>query len=107
VNGRIIRKRIHVRIEHIQPSRCREDFLRRRETNDRIKHEAKVKGGEPTGACWGFGCWGSFVGSGVHQLLPQTLPVEVWRHSIRHLRQQEGVGATLSHHLQHNPNETP
>jgi len=46
VNGRIIRKRIHVRIEHIQPSRCREDFLRRRETNDRIKHEAKVKGGE-------------------------------------------------------------
>lgn len=46
VNGRIIRKRIHVRIEHVQPSRCREDFLRRRETNDRIKHEAKVKGGE-------------------------------------------------------------
>lgn len=46
MNGRIIRKRIHVRIEHVQPSRCREDFLRRRETNDRIKHEAKVKGGE-------------------------------------------------------------
>lgn len=46
VNGRIMRKRIHVRIEHVQPSRCREDFLRRRETNDRIKHEAKVKGGE-------------------------------------------------------------
>jgi large subunit ribosomal protein L21e len=46
VNGRIIRKRLHVRIEHVQPSRCREDFLRRRETNDRIKHEAKVKGGE-------------------------------------------------------------
>eukprot|EP00775_Hariotina_reticulata_P011896 gene11896-12040_t len=47
VNGRIIRKRLHVRIEHIQPSRCREDFLRRRETNDRIKHEAKVKGEKP------------------------------------------------------------
>jgi hypothetical protein len=46
VNGRIIRKRIHVRIEHVQPSRCREDFLRRRETNDKIKHEAKVAGGE-------------------------------------------------------------
>jgi hypothetical protein len=45
VRGRIIRKRIHVRIEHIQPSRCREDFLRRREENDTIKHEAKVKGG--------------------------------------------------------------
>ena len=51
VNGRIIRKRIHVRIEHIQPSRCREDFLRRRETNDKIKHEAKVKGGEARAAC--------------------------------------------------------
>ncbi|WIA19237.1 hypothetical protein OEZ86_005601 [Tetradesmus obliquus] len=47
VNGRIIRKRLHVRIEHVQPSRCREDFLRRRETNDRIKHEAKVKGEKP------------------------------------------------------------
>ena len=47
VNGRIIRKRIHVRIEHVQPSRCREDFLRRRETNDKIKHEAKVAGGQP------------------------------------------------------------
>jgi len=46
VNGRVLAKRIHVRIEHIQPSRCREDFLRRRETNDKIKHDAKVKGGE-------------------------------------------------------------
>jgi hypothetical protein len=51
VNGRIIRKRLHVRIEHVQPSRCREDFLRRRETNDRIKHEAKVKGGETRHTC--------------------------------------------------------
>jgi large subunit ribosomal protein L21e len=48
VRGRIIRKRIHVRIEHIQPSRCRADFLKRREDNDAIKHEAKVKGGEKT-----------------------------------------------------------
>jgi large subunit ribosomal protein L21e len=36
-----------VRIEHVQPSRCREDFLRRRETNDAVKHEAKVKGEKP------------------------------------------------------------
>jgi large subunit ribosomal protein L21e len=35
-----------VRIEHIQPSRCRTDFLERVQTNDAIKHEAKVKGGE-------------------------------------------------------------
>jgi hypothetical protein len=55
VNGRIIRKRLHVRIEHVQPSRCREDFLRRRETNDRIKHEAKVKGGEKR---WALRCSG-------------------------------------------------
>lgn len=46
VNGRYIRKRLHVRVEHVQPSRCREDFLRRREENDRIKHEAKERGGE-------------------------------------------------------------
>ena len=46
MNGRYIRKRIHVRVEHVQPSRCREDFLRRRELNDRIKHEAKERGGE-------------------------------------------------------------
>merc|ERR1711939_233134 len=29
VRNKIIKKRIHVRIEHIQPSRCREDFLKR------------------------------------------------------------------------------
>lgn len=46
MNGRYIRKRLHVRVEHVQPSRCREDFLRRREENDRIKHEAKERGGE-------------------------------------------------------------
>ena len=46
VGARIISKRIHVRVEHVQPSRCREDFLKRRVTNDAIKHDAKVKGGE-------------------------------------------------------------
>jgi large subunit ribosomal protein L21e len=47
VRGRIIAKRIHVRIEHVQPSRCRADFLKRREDNDAIKHAAKVKGEKP------------------------------------------------------------
>lgn len=42
---RIFKKRIHVRIEHVAPSRCREDFLRRVKANDAAKHEAKVKGG--------------------------------------------------------------
>eukprot|EP00197_Chlamydomonas_leiostraca_P010309 CAMPEP_0202859904 /NCGR_PEP_ID=MMETSP1391-20130828/1824_1 /ASSEMBLY_ACC=CAM_ASM_000867 /TAXON_ID=1034604 /ORGANISM="Chlamydomonas leiostraca, Strain SAG 11-49" /LENGTH=164 /DNA_ID=CAMNT_0049539007 /DNA_START=59 /DNA_END=553 /DNA_ORIENTATION=+ len=44
VGGRIIAKRIHVRVEHVKPSRCREDYLKRVASNDAIKHEAKVKG---------------------------------------------------------------
>ena len=46
MNGRIIPKRIHVRIEHVHPSRCKEEFLRRVKANDEFKHEAKLKGGE-------------------------------------------------------------
>ena len=49
VNGRIINKRIHVRIEHVAPSRCKEEFLRRRKENDAAKHEAKQKGGARPG----------------------------------------------------------
>ncbi|GAB4819172.1 hypothetical protein N2152v2_006218 [Parachlorella kessleri] len=44
VNGRIINKRIHVRIEHVRPSRCREEFLQRCKENDAKKHAAKVAG---------------------------------------------------------------
>jgi len=44
VNGRIIKKRIHVRIEHVAPSRCREEFLLRRASNDERKKEAKTHG---------------------------------------------------------------
>ena len=44
IGGRIARKRIHVRIEHVQHSRCREDFLARREANDKAHHEAKLAG---------------------------------------------------------------
>jgi len=42
---RIFKKRLHVRVEHVTPSRCREDFLRRVNTNDKLKHDAKVAGG--------------------------------------------------------------
>jgi hypothetical protein len=45
IGNRVIRKRIHVRIEHVQPSRCREEFLRRKADNDRVKSEAKARGG--------------------------------------------------------------
>ncbi len=44
VNGRIIKKRLHVRIEHVKPSRCREDFLKRKASNDKARHDAKVAG---------------------------------------------------------------
>lgn len=41
-----MKKRIHVRVEHIVPSRCREEFLTRRASNDAAKAAAKAKGGE-------------------------------------------------------------
>lgn len=47
VNGRYIKKRIHVRIEHVTPSRCHEEFLRRCKENDEARHAAKVAGTAP------------------------------------------------------------
>ncbi|KAJ6943917.1 60S ribosomal protein L21-1-like isoform X1 [Populus alba x Populus x berolinensis] len=38
---RIIGKRIHVRVEHVQPSRCREEFKLRKKKNDELKAEAQ------------------------------------------------------------------
>lgn len=46
VNGRYIKKRIHVRIEHVHPSRCHEDFLKRCNEN-REKCIAAKAAGEP------------------------------------------------------------
>ena len=42
--GRIMAKRINVRVEHIKHSRCRQDFLDRVAENERKKKEAKEKG---------------------------------------------------------------
>ncbi|XP_013394467.1 60S ribosomal protein L21 [Lingula anatina] len=47
VRGRIIAKRINVRIEHIRHSACRVDFLNRVHENEKIKNEAKEKGEAP------------------------------------------------------------
>jgi large subunit ribosomal protein L21e len=47
VNGRFVKKRLHVRIEHVQPSRCREEFLARVKANDEAKRAAKVAGLPP------------------------------------------------------------
>eukprot|EP00270_Netrium_digitus_P010605 TRINITY_DN3295_c0_g2_i2.p1 TRINITY_DN3295_c0_g2~~TRINITY_DN3295_c0_g2_i2.p1 ORF type:complete len:186 (-),score=44.98 TRINITY_DN3295_c0_g2_i2:243-734(-) len=44
VNTRIVKKRLHVRIEHVVPSRCHEDFKERRKSNDEKKKEAKERG---------------------------------------------------------------
>eukprot|EP00823_Brevimastigomonas_motovehiculus_P006597 TRINITY_DN5487_c0_g1_i1.p1 TRINITY_DN5487_c0_g1~~TRINITY_DN5487_c0_g1_i1.p1 ORF type:complete len:163 (-),score=34.63 TRINITY_DN5487_c0_g1_i1:103-591(-) len=43
VGNRILKKRIHVRIEHVQHSKCRQDFLNRVKENDKKKKEAKAK----------------------------------------------------------------
>ncbi|KAL6531138.1 60S ribosomal protein L21A [Orobanche minor] len=44
VGNRVIRKRIHVRIEHVHPSRCHEEILERIKKNDKLKAEAKAQG---------------------------------------------------------------
>ncbi|KAK4305460.1 hypothetical protein Pmani_022643 [Petrolisthes manimaculis] len=44
VKGKIIAKRLNVRIEHLKHSKCRDDFKTRMQENDRIKKEAKAKG---------------------------------------------------------------
>lgn len=44
VGNRIIRKRIHVRIEHVKHSKCRQDFLNRVKENDRKRREAAKTG---------------------------------------------------------------
>ncbi|XP_018329974.1 60S ribosomal protein L21-like [Agrilus planipennis] len=43
VRGRIIPKRINIRIEHINHSKCREDFLQRVKQNEKLRKEAKEK----------------------------------------------------------------
>jgi large subunit ribosomal protein L21e len=44
VRYRYMEKRINVRIEHVRPSRCREDFLRRVKENDQLRQGAKSQG---------------------------------------------------------------
>jgi large subunit ribosomal protein L21e len=43
--NRLIPKRIHVRIEHVSKSKCRENFLLRVKENDRKRREAAAKKG--------------------------------------------------------------
>ena len=39
VRNRIIKKRIHVKVDHVVPSKCRTEFLERVKRNDAIKRE--------------------------------------------------------------------
>lgn len=44
VRGKIIPKRINIRIEHVNHSKCRQDFLTRVKQNEKLRKEAKEKG---------------------------------------------------------------
>lgn len=44
VRGKILPKRINVRVEHVKPSKCRDEFLQRVKTNDEKRREATAKG---------------------------------------------------------------
>nr|AIU94833.1 60S ribosomal protein [Phragmatopoma lapidosa]AIU94838.1 60S ribosomal protein [Phragmatopoma lapidosa] len=44
VNGKILAKRVNLRIEHIKHSNCRLDFLKRVKENDQAKKDAREKG---------------------------------------------------------------
>ena len=41
VNTRIVAKRIHVRVEHVSHSKCRQDFINRVKKNETLKREAR------------------------------------------------------------------
>ena len=44
VRGKVLPKRINVRVEHVKPSKCREEFMARVKTNDEKRREARAQG---------------------------------------------------------------
>jgi hypothetical protein len=44
VGNRYIEKRINVRIDHVQPSKCQQDYLNRIKAYSRLRAEAKTSG---------------------------------------------------------------
>ena len=42
--NKILPKRINVRIQHVRPSKCRDDFLQRVKRNEQLRRDAKEKG---------------------------------------------------------------
>merc|ERR1719203_2058397 len=47
VGGRIKRKKIHVRLEHVRPSNCRKDLLTRIKHNEEYKAKGKAGTAQP------------------------------------------------------------
>merc|ERR1712154_391705 len=43
VNGRILAKRVNIRVEHVHPSKCRVDFLARVRGNEEHKRDVRNK----------------------------------------------------------------
>ncbi|KAJ8614101.1 hypothetical protein CTAYLR_004618 [Chrysophaeum taylorii] len=48
VNGRIINKHLNVRVEHVQPSKCRNELIGRVKANELAKKKAKETGEKVT-----------------------------------------------------------
>jgi len=44
VNGRILEKRVHVRIEHVRKSKCQKEILARKVSNEAAKEKARKTG---------------------------------------------------------------
>ncbi|MBL2498069.1 hypothetical protein ELJ53_30100, partial [Klebsiella pneumoniae] len=44
VRNRIIEKRLHIRVEHLKLSTCRQEFLNRIKHNDQLKTQANKEG---------------------------------------------------------------
>ena len=44
IGNRQLRKRLHVRLEHLRQSRCNIDFIKRVKENDQKKRDAKLQG---------------------------------------------------------------
>jgi len=44
VNGKILEKRIHVRIEHVRLSKCQQEIIKRKKFNEAAKAKAKETG---------------------------------------------------------------
>lgn len=49
VRNRQLKKRIHIRVEHVRPSKCRQEFLNRRAENE--KHKKLVRAGQAGAFC--------------------------------------------------------